>query len=172
MATKGYQIRMKDSRSNICLECVDNLSIENLLSGDSDVREISSSQYGGELCVVCGVNITGGSGASIDYPEAIAALLDKRFENRGERFGGVVPMIDSEREEKEITEGVKKSEAVRTQHDPVIVSLQAYESDIYQDVRQFLDRLSQMGSIRYTDEEITDENNEVRGYEITAFATK
>ncbi len=103
-------------------------------------------------------------------PEQIATLLDKKFEDVGDRFGGVNPIIDTESSRREVAEGVVKSDSLRTQHDPVIVELRPHEEDVYQKVVEFLDKLSHMSNIRYKTEEIEDEEGELALYEVTAFA--
>ena len=172
--TKGYKIRGK-SQTSICTDCSTKLQINRKLksaTGGSNVSTLDTRQFATQLCVACETDITSGNGGSISYPEEIATLLDKAFEDVGGRFGGVIPHIDSEYKEQKISEGVKKGRAIRTNHDPVVLSLQPNETEAYQELDTFLDTLSTLGRIRYTDEEFRSEDNEIIGYEFTVFAVQ
>lgn len=168
---KGYEIRGKEE-ATICSDCASELSMTDMLESDSDAVELTGKRYGGEVCVACEKNIIGGAGGKIDYPREIATLLDKRFKDIGGRFGGVIPQIRSEYEEKEIRNGVKKTEAIRTQYDPVMVSLQSYEGDIHRELINFLNKLSRLGRIRYKSDEMENEDGEVEIYEVVVFAVQ
>lgn len=170
---KGFKIKKKD-KCTICKECSKKLSMEKKLkreasSNNNEVTSLGTGNYAPEICLVCKDDITRGGKADIDYPEQIATLLDKKFEDVGDRFGGVIPMIDSEYLEKEIAKGVTKNESIRTQYDPVIVELRPHEEDIFKKVVKFLDTLSHMSDIMYKTEDIENENDELALYEITVF---
>lgn len=171
----GFKIKKK-GKCTICKECSKKLSIQNKLNRQADgsnneVTSLGTENYAPEICLVCKDDITRGGKTDIDYPEQIATLLDKKFEDVGDRFGGVIPMIDSEYLEEEIAKGVTKSESIRTNYDPVIIELRPHEEGIYKKVVKFLDTLSHMSNIMYKTEEIEDENDELALYEITVFAS-
>lgn len=172
--SEGFKIK-KRGECTICVDCSEKLSmfdkLESQATGnDKTVTGLDSSNYAPELCLVCKDSITRRGDVNLDMPEQIATLLDKKFENVGDRFGGVNPIVDTESSRKKVAEGVVKSEPLKTQHDPVIVELRPHEEDIYQRVTKFLDKLSHMSDIRYRTKEIEDEDGELVLYEVTSFA--
>lgn len=170
----GFKIRKK-SQCTICSECAEKLSVDKKLrrqsSQNGGVSELDSKNYATELCFVCEKSITRKSSRSLNNrAEHIATLLDKKFEDVGNRFGGVNPIIDTEYSREQIKEGVTKSESIKTQYDPVIVELRPDEIDIYKKVVEFLGKLSNISSIQYKTSEIKDENDEIALYEIMVFS--
>lgn len=170
---EGYKIQKK-GKCTICTDCSRKLDINKRLkrqasNNGSNVTSLDTTNYAPEKCLVCKESITRAGNNNLDYPEQIATLLDKKFEDSGERFGGVIPIIDSEYTEEKVSDVAKKAEPIRTQHDPVIIELQPHEESLFNQVREFLDRLSTMSDIRYKTELIEDENDELALYEITAF---
>lgn len=172
--SEGFKIK-KRGKCTICGDCSEKLSIADRLKSqaagnDKTVTDLDHGNYAPELCLVCKDSITRRGDVTLDMPEQIATLLDKKFENTGDRFGGVNPIVDAESSSKEVAKGVVKSDSLRTQHDPVIVELRPHEEDIYQRVTKFLDKLSRLSNIRYRTREIEGQDGEVKLYEITSFA--
>jgi hypothetical protein len=176
MSIKGYKIRKKEEAC-VCVECSKLLGINDALkseadSNSSEVTNLDTKQYASNFCVSCGKDITRGNGGEIRYPEAIATFLDKAFEQKGSRFGGVNPIIDSEYEKKEITDGVSFNEPVRTGYDPVIVDLYPDEEDLYNQICSFLNKIQTKGAIRYKSNVIEDDDGNISRYVVEVFAVQ
>lgn len=172
--SEGFKIK-KRGKCTICSDCSRKVSIYNKLksqaeSDNNEVTDLGSGNYAPELCLICKDSITRKGDVTLDMPEQIATLLDKKFENIGDRFGGVNPIVDTESSREKVDDGVVKSDSLKTQYDPVIVELRPYEKYIYDRVVRLLDKLSHMSNIRYNTKTIEDEDGEVAIHEITAFA--
>lgn len=162
----GYRLRAKGSKTAVCSDCAVAIDLDT-----SSREKLDTRQFASELCVVCGEDITEGNGGSFNYPEEIAVLLDVHFEDAGERFGGVIPLIDSDATMEEVAPGVKKSTPQPTQYDPVVVNLQPHEKGIVDQLQEFADTVSKLGPLRGKKEEFTDdETGETLGYRFTFFA--
>lgn len=167
MTAKGYKINHKRlSSACVCKKCIQKIPLD---TNDSQVSELTTENYGTFYCTICERDITkGGGNKQIDYPEEIALLFEKSFDGRGPRFGGVHPMISSAgKKEKEFSEGAKKIEPIKSEHDRVIIEVR--EESLKNDLQSMINTLSQQGRIRGQMNTIETDNDD-NIYEFNLFA--
>lgn len=172
MSVKGYRIKESNGRLNPAVVCKDCASKIPLNTSSDNITELTTSNYGTFHCTICEDDVTRGGGRKkINYPEEIALLFKKTFEERGPRFGGVHPIIDSAgKEEKELSKGAKKVEPIKTQYDPVIIEVR--DKSLANDINKMIDTVSQLGRIQGRMQEIENEDGEVAVYEFRIFAVQ
>lgn len=136
MSVTGYEAKNNKGKGHLCKECSKGLNISNL-------SEVKSTEYRDVYCVNCHQNLNGGGKKKPkNLHERLCCVLDEILP--------VYPTLQlapgEEKEEKEISKGVKKVDHPNDAEEQVYI--EAF-SDNVKIVKESLNKLSRRGNLRF-----------------------